>query len=164
VINSLNQPINVWGGLIVGAFLDNEKAKVSATGQFTMPSTFRDELGSSFVMLPMESDMGSFIVCYKRKYYENILFDLLEQGEDTSDLAMIASVITCDNQGRVTIPQKLRKDRIKDPDITLIGNVDKIEIWNTSDYLANNDRLMNKEKLKEAGEKLRRLPFKRSNL
>jgi MraZ protein len=45
-----------------------------------------------------------------------------------------AETVQCDKNGRITIPKYLRKFANIDKNVTFIGMVNKIEIWNSETY------------------------------
>lgn len=56
-----------------------------------------------------------------------------------------AVVAEADKQGRILIPQNLREHAGLDHDITVIGNLNRAEIWDTARYNEINSKFTDEE-------------------
>lgn len=107
-------------------------------GRLIIPSKFRAPLGEKFYLIRSINSECIWIMPEdaKNAFIERIsskisLTDVTGQNWLTRLNASVYEV-EIDKQGRISIPQDLKKlARIDDPKVTLIGNKDHIEIWST---------------------------------
>jgi MraZ protein len=123
-------------------------------GRLAIPSALRNQLNP-------ETDGGGFYLVQENRYLQllpaqafealagNIRTGLLPRAQVAKArrfLFSMSSKLDMDKQGRVMIPEGFMRDsKTPDPlaqttlnrEVTLVGNGDRIEIWNRDEYLAH---------------------------
>ena len=94
------------------------KHSIDAKGRLAMPAKLREELGEHFTLTNREKARR-----VKRYYFANA-FDA-----------------QLDAQGRILIPANLRTFAELQKDVTVIGQLDHAEIWNSDKWRAYNDEI-----------------------
>lgn len=112
---------------------------VDAKGRLSIPSKFRDSLGSTVVISRgPERCLRLYSLEEWEKFVEN-----MEQQLDTSDvrgryvfreLTSKSSVCDVDSQGRIIITSSLRDFAGISKEVVVIGNGKKAEIWDKAKY------------------------------
>ena len=109
-------------------------------GRVIIPAPFRDKLGSQFTVLP--NNRFDALAIYPLKKWE-AFSERLSRVRDTDDtgmdylLLLMAHVQTnmqMDSQGRVLLPQTLREAVGIDKDLTFVGVLDYILIWDSERF------------------------------
>jgi MraZ protein len=93
---------------------------------------------------------GRKLWLFPDKYYEAVVLAEVELGAnptpDELDYARLvyglATSITPDSAGRVVLPERARNRANLGKDIVLVGAIDRIEIYNTADWIAFSDGLL----------------------
>jgi len=103
-----------------------------------IPSKFREPLGHRFYLLRSVNAECLWIMpepefeSYLDKVSDSIPKTDIDGQKWLRRFTASAHVCEMDRQWRVTIPQKLRNSaKIEDPDVTLVGVRDRIELWST---------------------------------
>ena len=85
---------------------------------------------------------------YTERFYESLVSEVpaaLTPGRDrlAYDRRVFgtASYLEPDKQGRVLLPESMRKRTALDKEVTLVGVRDHLEIWNRPDWEAERERL-----------------------
>ncbi len=114
---------------------------VDAKGRLSIPSKFRDSLGSTVVISRgPERCLRLYSLEEWEKFVEN-----MDQQLDTSDvrgryvfreLTSKSSVCDVDSQGRIIITSSLRDFAGISKEVVVIGNGKKAEIWDKAKYEA----------------------------
>lgn len=115
-------------------FIGEYSHSIDEKGRLIIPSKFREDLGTEFVVTK-GLDGCLFIYADREwKILEEKLCALPLTNKDARAFAryMLAGAtgVELDKQGRILIPQVLRNFAKLDKDVTLIGVGGRIEIWN----------------------------------
>ncbi len=115
--------------MFIGEYAHNLDAK----GRIIIPSKFRDELHSSFILT---RGLDKCLTVYSLDQWDKILEGLAKlpttkkaAREYTRMLTSGATECTLDNQGRIAIPSFLAKHADIVKECVVIGVNDHIEIW-----------------------------------
>lgn len=103
-------------------------------GRVIIPSKFRDELGDVFYIT---QGLDECLYIFSEEKWEKLLTVLQELPMTSKDARNIsrrliarATKLDPDKMGRVLIPASLRNVISLGKDISIVGSIDKIEIWN----------------------------------
>jgi len=125
---------------MAGAFSGFHSHSLDVKGRVIIPAPFRDKLGSQFTVLP--NNRFDALAIYPLKKWETFS-ERLSRVRETDDtgmdylLLLMAHVQTdmqMDAQGRVLLPQTLREAVGIDKDLTFVGVLDYIEIWDSARF------------------------------
>ncbi|HJD20535.1 MAG TPA: division/cell wall cluster transcriptional repressor MraZ [Candidatus Gemmiger faecigallinarum] len=107
---------------------------VDAKGRLNFPARFRDEMGQTFIVTCwLDHCLAAFPVEQFEKIAEKIEEKGLVKGRKVTRMLYSSAVeVTPDKQGRIQLPAKLREYAGLDHDVTIIGNREFAEIWNTA--------------------------------
>lgn len=107
-------------------------------GRLIIPSKFREELGSDFVVT---KGLDGCLFVYNNtewKVFEDKLRALPVTNKDARNFQRYmlggAGSVELDKQGRVLIPANLRDHAKLEKDVVLVGVGTRIEIWDQSTY------------------------------
>lgn len=108
---------------------------VDAKGRIIMPSKFREELGESFVVT---KGFEGCLVAYSNEEWEKFVEKLRTLPENQKNVRRLlrillsgASTVEMDKQGRLLLPQNLREAANITKEVTIIGVLNKVEIWDS---------------------------------
>ena len=130
---------------------------IDAKGRLNFPAKFRDEMGESFVVTRW---LDGCLVAFPQGEFENLAATFAQKGMAKSRdiqrfLFSAAEEVTPDKQGRILLPPVLRKHAGLQKDVTIIGNRNHAEIWDTAAWNAYTTQVeMNTEKLAATMEEL----------
>lgn len=123
---------------------------MDAKGRLNFPPRFRDSMGGSFVVmewvdhclfaLPMEE-----VDKLAERLGGNALMD---SWEATGDLFSTAYEVEPDKQGRILLPESLRMYAGLTKNVTIIGNRNHAEIWDTDTWNARHSAVTNEERVR----------------
>ncbi len=128
-----------WRSMFMGEYRHTMDPK----GRLTVPSRFRELLGTEFVVTrgldgclfvyPMDS-WGVYVEELKK-------LPLTDKNARLFTRFIIAGATTCelDRQGRILLPVTLREFAGIEKDVLLAGMLDHIEIWNEEHWKENAD-------------------------
>ena len=116
---------------------------VDAKGRMIVPTKLRYGLGDSFILT---RGMDGCIYGFPYESWSQFEDTLKDQPSLTSkDMRKVRDYfvggsheVELDSQGRVIIPQPLRDSAKITKDVTVVGNIDRIEIWDRSVWEARN--------------------------
>jgi len=119
-------------------FLGNFAHTIDDKGRLTIPAKFRDELESGIVIT---RGLDGCLWAYPRYEWERFA-EKISQIPSTNQAVrnfvrfMFSSAFDSipDRQGRVIIPQNLREYAGIDGEATVIGVMNRVEIWNPSKW------------------------------
>jgi MraZ protein len=126
------------------------EVNVDDKNRFLIPSEIRKRLdperdGAAF-WLVIGSDRRPWM--YPEKFYENLVAQVpaeMTPGRDrlAYDRRVFgtAAYLEPDKQGRVLIPDAMRRRTALEREVTLVGVRDHLEIWNRPDWEAERERL-----------------------
>ena len=106
---------------------------IDAKGRLNFPAKFRDEMGQTFIVTCwLDHCLAAFPVEQFERVAEKIEEKGLVKGRKVTRMLYSSAVeVTPDKQGRIQLPAKLREYAGLDHDVSIIGNRDFAEIWNT---------------------------------
>jgi len=111
---------------------------LDAKGRVIVPAKFRELLGESFIVC---KGIDRCLVVYAmdewEKFVENLnkLSNLNKNARDLKRFFMAgATEVECDRQGRILLPETLRKHANLESNIVFSGMGDKAEIWSKESW------------------------------
>jgi len=108
-------------------------------GRVVLPSTFRSQLSDKGFVSQFDQCLGLWTEAgfaeVAERLTDKIREGLAPQGAMRAFSAN-AHEIRSDSQGRVTIPQRLREFADLERDVVVIGNINRIELWNPDRWAA----------------------------
>ena len=126
-------------------------------GRLNFPARFRDEMGESFVVTRW---LDHCLVAFPMREFERVADAFAQRGMAKSRdiqrfLFSAAEEVKPDKQGRILLPAVLRQHAGLAKEVTIIGNRNHAEIWDTAAWRAYNDQLLeNSEELAATMEEL----------
>ena len=121
---------------------------IDAKGRVFIPAKLREELGETFyVTMGMDSCLSVYSDASWAKFTEK--FESLPYTKTKAMRPLFANAAKCepDSQGRIVIPQKLRKYAGLEKDVVIIGVNDRAEIWSADAWNAQEEEEMTPEKM-----------------
>ena len=119
-------------------FIGATQNTIDEKGRLTLSAKWRSELASG-VVITRGFDRCLFI--FPQNKFESIARELEEQGIASSNvrtfarhLSALAEQAEPDKQGRVIIPQNLREFAGLNGEATVIGVVNRLEVWNPQKF------------------------------
>lgn len=144
-------------------FMGEYNHSIDAKGRLILPSRFREELGTSFVIAKgYDKCLNVYPIDEWNKFVEELKKLNLHNPDARRVLRIFSSgAVTCepDKQGRVVIPANLRSyGGMEDEknEVVVVGALNKIEIWSKEPWLKYNEG-NDSMSLEEAGAKLANL-------
>ncbi|MBQ1547568.1 MAG: division/cell wall cluster transcriptional repressor MraZ [Lachnospiraceae bacterium] len=114
-------------------FMGEHGHNIDEKGRVIMPAKFREQLGDNFVLT---KGLDGCLFVYPMTEWEEIQRRFRETSLASKDARIFsrfffgsASEVEIDKQGRVNIPAPLRAYAQLKKDVTLVGVLDRIEIW-----------------------------------
>ena len=127
-------------------FSGEYKHSVDAKGRVIMPSKFRETLGNKFwITRGLDNNLMIYSVEEWNKVSEKLSnLPFVDRNSRALNRLILSGCVECevDKQGRILIPQPLRGYASIEKDVTVIGNGNKVEIWDTDvwdEYINNLD-------------------------
>lgn len=121
---------------------------IDAKGRLFIPSKLREELGVSFYLA---MGVDACLAIYPQETWERFTekFASLPMSQSKAMRPLFANASKCelDSQGRIVVPQKLRKYAALDKDVVIIGVNDRAEIWSAESWHAQEEEEMTPEKM-----------------
>lgn len=107
---------------------------VDTKGRLNFPAKFREEMGQTFIVTCwLDHCLAAFPAEQFEKVADKIEGKGLVKGRKVTRMLYSSAVeVTPDKQGRIQLPAKLRAYAGLDHDVTIIGNREFAEIWNTA--------------------------------
>lgn len=103
---------------------------IDAKGRLFIPAKLREELGSSF---HLAMGVDACLAVYPQSTWDRFTekFASLPMSQSKAMRPLFANAAKCelDSQGRIVIPQKLRKYAGLEKETVIIGVNDRAEIW-----------------------------------
>ena len=120
---------------------------MDAKGRMAFPNKLREQLGVNFVIT---IGLEGCLYVYSNEEWEKFTEQLRTLSGPVAKQAIRkyaanAVVAEADKQGRILIPQNLREHAGLDHDITVIGNLNRAEIWDTARYNELNSKFTDEE-------------------
>ena len=121
---------------------------IDAKGRLAIPSKLRDELGSTFYLA---MGVDACLAVYPQSTWDRFTekFASLPMSQSKKMRSLFANAARCelDSQGRIIIPQKLKKYAGIEKDVVIIGVHDRAEIWAAEKWAAEEEEEMTPEKM-----------------
>ena len=122
---------------------------IDAKGRLFIPAKLREELGVTFYLA---MGVDECLAIYPQETWNRFTekFASLPMSQSAAMRPLVANASKCelDSQGRIVIPQKLRKYAGLEKDAVIIGVNDRAEIWSAETWNAREEEEMTPEKMK----------------
>ena len=122
---------------------------IDAKGRLFIPAKLREELGVTFYLA---MGVDECLAIYPQETWNRFTekFASLPMSQSAAMRPLFANASKCelDSQGRIVIPQKLRKYAGLEKDAVIIGVNDRAEIWSDETWNAREEEEMTPEKMK----------------
>ena len=122
---------------------------IDAKGRLFIPAKLREELGVTFYLA---MGVDECLALYPQETWNRFTekFASLPMSQSAAMRPLFANASKCelDSQGRIVIPQKLRKYAGLEKDAVIIGVNDRAEIWSAETWNAREEEEMTPEKMK----------------
>lgn len=122
---------------------------IDAKGRLFIPAKLREELGVTFYLA---MGVDECLAIYPQETWNRFTekFASLPMSQSAAMRPLFANASKCelDSQGRIVIPQKLRKYAGLEKDAVIIGINDRAEIWSAETWNAREEEEMTPEKMK----------------
>ena len=119
-------------------FIGEYQNSIDSKGRIIVPSKFRDQLGSKFILTKGLDNCLYIYPMEEWSRFEDKLGNLPVSNKDARAFVryFFSSAVECevDKQGRLTIPQNLREHAKIDKELVTIGVLSKIEIWSKQEW------------------------------
>ena len=121
---------------------------IDAKGRLAIPSKLRDELGSVFYLaMGVDDCLAIYPQSTWNRFTEKFASLPMSQSKKMRSLFANAARCELDSQGRIVIPQKLKKYAGIEKDVVIIGVHDRAEIWAAEKWAAEEEEEMTPEKM-----------------
>ena len=122
---------------------------IDAKGRLFIPAKLREELGVTFYLA---MGVDECLAIYPQETWNRFTekFASLPMSQSAAMRPLFANASKCelDSQGRIVIPQKLRKYAGLEKDAVIIGVNDRADIWSAETWNAREEEEMTPEKMK----------------
>ena len=122
---------------------------IDAKGRLFIPAKLREELGVTFYLA---MGVDECLAIYPQETWNRFTekFASLPMSQSAAMRPLFANASKCelDSQGRIVIPQNLRKYAGLEKDAVIIGVNDRAEIWSAETWNAREEEEMTPEKMK----------------
>lgn len=122
---------------------------IDAKGRLFIPAKLREELGVTFYLA---MGVDECLAIYPQETWNRFTekFASLPMSQSAAMRPLFANASKCelDSQGRIVIPQTLRKYAGLEKDAVIIGVNDRAEIWSAETWNAREEEEMTPEKMK----------------
>ena len=119
---------------------------IDAKGRLFIPAKLREELGSAFYLA---MGVDACLAVYPQATWDRFTekFASLPMSQSKGMRRLFANAAKCepDSQGRIVIPQKLRKYAGLEKETVIIGVHDRAEIWSADAWNAQEEEEMTPE-------------------
>lgn len=121
---------------------------IDAKGRLFIPAKLREELGDTFYLAV---GVDACLAIYPPETWSRFTekFASLPMSQSKAMRPLFANAAKCelDGQGRIVIPQKLRKYAGLEKDAVIIGVNDRAEIWSADAWNTQEEEEMTPEKM-----------------
>ncbi len=123
-------------------FLGEYQHTLDAKGRLSLPAKFRNQMTGSIVVV---KGLEGCLYVFPSEDYESFLRQLTERGDFDPKFRQVRRFFTAgakedelDTAGRIGIPANLRDYAQLERDVTVIGNGDRVELWDATAWSAYN--------------------------
>lgn len=128
---------------------------LDAKGRLFIPAKLREELGSAFYLA---MGVDACLAIYPQATWDRFTekFASLPMSQSKVMRPLFANAVKCepDSQGRIVVPQKLRKYAGLEKDVVILGVHNRAEIWSAAAWQAQEEEEMTPEKMSACMEAL----------
>ena len=129
------------------ALMGTYEHTIDAKGRMTFPTKLREQLGECFVIT---IDPSGCLFAYSNEEWSAFtekMKTLTGPAAKAAVRRLYANAVSAesDKQGRILIPQKLREYAGLEHDVTVIGNLNHAEIWDTKKFEEQEARFSDEE-------------------
>lgn len=124
-------------------FMGEYNHTIDAKGRLIVPSKFREQLGSEFVVT---KGLDGCLFVYSNEEWQRIETTFREKPLTSKDARkflrfFFAGAATCevDKQGRILLPANLREYAGIDKDVVSVGVLSRVEIWSKERWQDSSD-------------------------
>lgn len=123
-------------------FIGEYSHTIDAKGRLIVPARLREGLGDAFIVTKgLDGNCLSAYPMEEWKILENKLRSLPLNNPDarrlTRYLTAGAALCELDKQGRILLPAVLREFAQLEKEVVLVGDMDRVEIWNKTNWQNN---------------------------
>ena len=115
---------------------------IDAKGRLFIPAKLRTELGETFYLA---MGVDACLAVYPQSTWDRFTekFASLPMSQSKVMRPLFANAVKCepDAQGRIVVPQKLRKYAGLEKDVVIIGVHDRAEIWAADSWCAQEEEM-----------------------
>ncbi len=129
-------------------FLGEYQHTLDAKGRLSLPAKFRNQLSGDYVVA---KGIEKCLYVFSPEGFEAFLAQLNEKGDFGPDIRIVRRFFTAgakpdelDSAGRISITSAQREYANLGRDVAVIGNDDRIEIWDVAAWAAYNDEAENR--------------------
>ena len=126
----------------MGSVTGTYEHSIDAKGRLFIPAKLREELGASFY-LAMGGD--TCLAVYPQESWDRFTekFASLPVSKSKAMRSLFANAVKCvpDSQGRIVLPQRLRRYADLGKDVVIIGVHDRAEIWSAERWNAEEEEM-----------------------
>lgn len=123
-------------------FLGEHQHTLDAKGRVSLPARFRNELGGT---VTVAQGLDHSLYVFRPEEYDRFMSDLSAKSDFNPKVREVrrffasgAVEVPIDSAGRVSIAPKLRDWAGLDKDVVVIGNTDRIELWDSARWARYN--------------------------
>jgi MraZ protein len=123
-------------------FLGEYQHTLDVKGRLSLPAKFRNDMTGRLVVA---KGLEGCLYVFPSDDYAHFLGQLTERGDFDKKFRQVRRFFTAgakedelDTAGRISIPANLREYAKLERDVTVIGNGDRIEIWDAAAWAAYN--------------------------
>ena len=123
---------------------------IDAKGRLFIPAKLREELGDTFYLaVGVDACLAIYPLETWRRFTEK--FASLPMSQSKAMRPLFANAAKCepDSQGRIVVPQSLRKFAMLEKDAVIIGVHNRAEIWSAERWKTEEEEEMTPEKMNE---------------
>jgi len=128
---------------------------IDAKGRLFIPAKLREELGNTFYLA---IGVDACLAVYPQETWNRFTekFASLPMSQSKTMRILFANACKCepDAQGRIVVPQKLRKYAGLEKNVVILGVNDRAEIWSADAWSAQEEEEMTPEKMSACMEAL----------
>ena len=126
----------------MGSVTGTYEHSIDAKGRLFIPAKLREELGASFYLA---MGVDTCLAVYPQSTWDRFTekFASLPMSQSKKMRSLFANAARCelDSQGRIVIPQKLKKYAGIEKDVVIIGVHDRAEIWSAERWNAEEEEM-----------------------
>lgn len=130
--------------MAAGSLMGTYEHTMDAKGRMAFPTKLRERLGAAFIVT---IGLDGCLYVYSDEDWEVFTEKLQTLTGTKAKAAKMLIVNACtvepDKQGRILVPQNLREYAGLDHDVTVLGVINRAEIWDTAKFKAFSSEITN---------------------